>query len=68
MEAEHSPAKLAFSIAEAVKATSVGRTRLYEEITSGRLPTFKVGARTLIASEDLCAWLDSFRSGNGRRE
>lgn len=61
MDTERPASKLAFSIAEAVKATSVGRTRLYEEIAAGRLPTFKIGKRTLIATEDLRAWLDSHK-------
>ena len=57
MSLEHSPTKLAYSIAGAVQVTSVGRSKLYEEIKAGRLKTFKVGTRTLIAAEDLAAWL-----------
>lgn len=59
--------KLSYTIPEAVFAVGIGRSRLYEEISAGRLPTFKVGKRTLIASEDLRAWLDSFRSRSGQR-
>lgn len=58
---EHSPTKLAFGIAEAVQATDVGRSRLYEEIRAGKLKTFKIGNRTLIAADDLMAWLESYR-------
>ena len=32
MSLEHSPVKLAYGIADAVQATSVGRSKLYEEI------------------------------------
>lgn len=53
--------RLAYGINEAVAATSIGRSRLYEEIRAGRLKTFKVGTRTLIASTDLAAWLDSHK-------
>jgi len=51
--------KLALSIEEAVAASGVGRTMLYQEIRSGSLPTKKVGRRTLILTEDLVAWLHS---------
>ena len=55
------PAKLAYGIAEAVQATNVGRSLIYEEIRAGRLRTFKIGNRTLIATDDLEAWLASYR-------
>ena len=61
MSLEPSPTKLAFGIAEAVQATNVGRSLLYEEIRAGKLKTFKIGNRTLIATEDLVAWLESYR-------
>jgi excisionase family DNA binding protein len=49
---------LAYGINQAVEATSIGRSLLYEEIRAGNLKTFKVGTRTLIAAEDLNAWLN----------
>jgi excisionase family DNA binding protein len=52
---------LAYGINQAVEATSIGRSLLYEEIRAGKLKTFKVGSRTLIAAEDLSRWLDSHR-------
>ncbi len=64
MSLEHSPSKLAYSIAGAVQVTSIGRSKLYEEIKSGRLKTFKVGTRTLIATADLMAWLATYRSAS----
>jgi excisionase family DNA binding protein len=60
MSIEHSPTKLSYGIAEAVQATNVGRSLLYQEIRAGRLKTFKVGNRTLIATDDLTAWLESY--------
>ena len=62
MSLEHSPVKLAYGISEAVKATSIGRSRLYEEIRAGRLKAFKIGSRTPIAANDLSAWLASYQS------
>ena len=62
MSLEHSPNRLAYSIAGAVQVTSVGRSKLYEEIKAGRLKTFKVGTRTLIAASDLTEWLAAHQS------
>jgi excisionase family DNA binding protein len=61
MNIGNSPTKLAYGISETVQATNVGRSLLYEEIRAGRLKTFKVGNRTLIATDDLKAWLDFYR-------
>ena len=41
----------------------IGRSKAYVEIKSGRLRTFKVGGRTLIAGEDAIAWRDYYRTG-----
>jgi excisionase family DNA binding protein len=53
----HNP--LTYSIDEAVKATGIGRSCLYEEISGGRLRAVKRGRRTLILADDLKAWLAS---------
>ena len=49
--------QIAFTIAEAVKASGVGRTKLYEAISMGRLPARKAGSRTLIMADDLRAYI-----------
>ncbi len=49
--------RLAVSPAEAARLTSVGRTKLYEAISSGALRSLKVGKRRLITVEALRAWL-----------
>ena len=54
-------AKLSYGINQAVEATSVGRSLIYEEIRAGNLKTFKIGTRTLIAADDLKSWLNSHR-------
>ena len=56
------PTLLAYGINQAVKATSVGRSLLYEQIKAGNLKTFKIGTRTLIATEDLIAWLERYKT------
>lgn len=44
---------LAYSIADACKVSSIGRTRLYSLIAEGKLEARKVGKRTLIPAESL---------------
>jgi excisionase family DNA binding protein len=52
---------LAHSVSDALALVPVGRSLLYEEIKAGRLKIFKIGTRTLIADEDLKAWLREFQ-------
>ncbi|MBI5165747.1 MAG: helix-turn-helix domain-containing protein [Magnetospirillum sp.] len=53
--------RLAYSINDALAVVPVGRSLLYEEIRAGNLKIFKIGARTLIAADDLNAWLEGYR-------
>lgn len=53
--------RLAYGISDALEVVPVGRSLLYEEIKAGHLKTFKIGARTLIAADDLSAWLEGYR-------
>lgn len=46
-------APLAYSINEAIRATSLGRTRLYQLISEGKLKAIKIGNRTLIPASAL---------------
>ena len=48
--------KSAYSIDEFCEDNGLGRTRVYEEISSGRLRTLKVGRRRLITAEAATAW------------
>jgi len=57
------PMKLAYRIDEAVKATGLGRTFLYERMTRGELKSIKVGGRRLILHSDLVEFLTNFNSG-----
>lgn len=47
--------KLAYSIKEASKATSLGRSTIYSHIAAGRLRANRVGGRTVIPAESLHA-------------
>lgn len=46
---------LAYSVVEACRVSSLGRTRLYQLIGEGRLEVRKIGARTLIPAASLRA-------------
>jgi excisionase family DNA binding protein len=45
--------KIAYTIKEAVTASGLGRTTIYELMKQGELPYVKIGARTLIRRSDL---------------
>lgn len=49
------PPKLAYSIKEAIAATSIGRTRIYELIRDKRIVARRIGGRTIIPAESLHA-------------
>jgi excisionase family DNA binding protein len=51
-------APLAYSIPEAMKAASVGRSKLYDAIASGELRARKLGSKNLILHDDLRHWLE----------
>lgn len=51
------PVKLAFTIEEAVAATGIGRSSIYEDIAARRLPARKRGRSTIILAADLAAYL-----------
>lgn len=46
---------IAISIADTIKALSLGRTKIYELINDGRLSAFKVGRRTLVKVDSIHA-------------
>ena len=49
------PEKLAYSIKEAAKVSSLGRTTLYAHIAAKRLKAVRIGGRTVIPAESLHA-------------
>ena len=51
--ANHHPEPLAYSIADACKVSSIGKTRLYGLIAEGKLEIRKIGKRTLIPAASL---------------
>lgn len=49
------PPKIAYSIKEACKASSLGRTTLYAHIAAKRLRAVRIGGRTVIPADSLHA-------------
>jgi hypothetical protein len=47
----------AFSIQEFSQVYCLGRTKIYEELKSGRLRGRKIGKRTIITEDDAEEWL-----------
>lgn len=54
------PPRLALSIVEAAQSIGLGRSTIYEAISSKNLPTYKVGGRRLVRPGDLSAWLEKY--------
>lgn len=50
---KHDPPKIGYSIREACRASSLGKTTLYNHISAGRLRAVRVGGRTIIPAESL---------------
>lgn len=47
------PEKLAYSVKEAVEATSIKKSSIYNRIATGEIETIKVGSRTVIPAHSL---------------
>ena len=58
MYSQSQPQPLAYSVADACKVSSIGKTRLYALIAEGRLQSRKVGKRTLIPAASLRALIE----------
>jgi excisionase family DNA binding protein len=63
---EKFPPRETYTVADVSASTGVGRTKIYEEIATGRLISFKHCGRRLIRRRDLLAWLDASQRANVR--
>jgi excisionase family DNA binding protein len=54
--------KIGYSIDEAVEASGIGRTTLYELMGSGEIESVKVGRRRIIPADSIRAYFDSLRT------
>ena len=58
--------KIGYTIDQAVEASGIGRTKLYEYIRTGDLLTVKSGRRQIIKHRDLVALVDNLPLGRVR--
>ena len=58
--------RVAYSIAEAMALSGLGRDTLYKQIHSGRLPARKLGRRTIVLASDLQRFLEALPRLNGK--
>lgn len=63
MPVQNHPQKLAYSIEAFCELVGLGRSKVFEELKSGRLGKVKVGRRTLIPASEAMAWLNRLTSG-----
>lgn len=54
----NTPEPLAYSVADACRVSSLGKTQIYALIGAGRLESRKVGKRTLILAVSLRALIE----------
>jgi excisionase family DNA binding protein len=52
------PERLAYGIADAAIVSGISRSKLYELLKDGALPSVKIGARRLIRARDLAELLE----------
>lgn len=57
----------ACSVSDAMRLSSIGRTKLYELINAGVIRTTKVGRRTLVDVSSLRALVAGLPQGNSHR-
>jgi hypothetical protein len=50
--------KGAMSVNEFLHWASIGRTKFYDELASGRLKVRKVGRKTIVTMSDALSWLE----------
>ena len=50
--------KGAMSVNEFLNWASIGRTKFYDELASGRLKVRKVGRKTIVTMADALSWLE----------
>lgn len=58
----HNLTKLLYTVIEASDVLSIGRTRIYQMMNSGEIPSVKVGSSRLISADALAAYAESLTS------
>jgi excisionase family DNA binding protein len=62
--AEREVPRAAYSVDDACAALSISRSKLYVELSAGRLKGRKAGSRTLIPAKSIDDWLNSLPEAN----
>jgi excisionase family DNA binding protein len=60
--------RLAVSPSQAALLAGIGRTKLYEVLNAGLLPSFKIGKRRLVRVAEIDAWLQRLEKAAGRND
>lgn len=58
MKKQAFPEPLAYTVADAVRVSTIGKTRLYQLIAEGKLEARKIGKRTVIPAASLRALIE----------
>lgn len=66
-EIEKATTPLAVAPADAAKMAGIGRTKLYAALSSGELPSFRIGTRRLIRVSAIEAWLASHETASASK-
>ena len=59
--------RLFYRINEAVEATGVPRSTIYELIRRGEIRVSKLGSRTLVDADSLREWAERLKAGTAQR-
>ena len=57
--------KQAYSVAEAAPILGISKTTLYELVNAGVIPTFSIGAKTMVSAQALEDFVDFQYMGGG---
>src|SRR5690606_40267970 len=53
---------MAYSVVDAARVLGIGKTKFYELVNQGEIPTIKIGSRTLVPHDELAAFVERQRN------
>ncbi len=62
---EGPPQRLLFRVPEAAEQLGIGRTKIYEMIANGELPTIHIGRAVRISASALRKWIEEHEQQEG---
>ncbi len=66
METKAEERKEYFSPDEMAEWIGIGRTLAYRLLSSGEIPSYKIGRRRIVSRSDVEAWLEERKSRSGK--